>query len=107
MEDIAAVGARDLDRIREPCRVTAPDVSRCLASRKVVRHGPAPTEEGMARNTLPSTAYECVGGPFDGDTVACGEGRCVEVSWGGECQGHYILTAASGSLMLRWVPFEE
>jgi hypothetical protein len=61
----------------------------------------------MARNTLPTASYECVGGPFDGDRVACGEGSCVEVSWRGECQGHYILTVRAGALVLRWVPFEE
>lgn len=61
----------------------------------------------MARNTLPTTAYECVGGPFDGDRVACGEDSCVEVSWGGECQGHYILTVRDEALLLRWVPFEH
>ena len=64
-------------------------------------------EAAMARNTLPTTTYECVGGPFDGDMVACGDGRCVEVSWGGACQGHYIVTVRAGGLVLRWVPFEE
>jgi hypothetical protein len=61
----------------------------------------------MARQTLPTTTYECVGGPFDGDSVACGDGSCVEVSWGGQNQGHYILTGRHKARVLRWVPLEE
>jgi hypothetical protein len=61
----------------------------------------------MPRQTLPTNTYECVGGPFDGDSVACGEGSCVEVSWGGQSQGHYVLTGRLRARHLRWIPLEE
>ncbi|MGH7519373.1 MAG: hypothetical protein ACREOC_18215 [Gemmatimonadales bacterium] len=61
----------------------------------------------MSRQTLPTNTYECVGGPFDGDSVACGDGSCVEVSWGGENQGHYVLTGRLKARVLRWVPLED
>jgi hypothetical protein len=62
----------------------------------------------MPRKTpMMSRVYECVGGPFDGDAVACEENCCIEVSWSGRCQGHYVARLAGGDRVLHWVPLEE
>ena len=60
----------------------------------------------MPRKTLPSKAYECVGGPFDGDAIACGDDAYVEVSWGGVHQGSYVPGQVGDLRVLRWVPRE-
>ena len=62
----------------------------------------------MSRKTSPTKAYECIGGPFDGDMIACDETSYVEVSWGGSHQGNYVPDLLSGGArILRWVPREE
>jgi hypothetical protein len=58
----------------------------------------------VPRNTAPTTALECVGGPFDGDTIACGDGTYVEVSWGGMHRGSYVHGRQGDRRVLVWVP---
>jgi hypothetical protein len=58
----------------------------------------------MGRQTLPTPAYECVGGPFDGDSIACAENAYVEVGWGGVQQGVYLHGKLKDARVLIWVP---
>lgn len=62
----------------------------------------------MSRKTpINSRVFECVGGPFDGDAIACEDNHCIEVSWSGRCQGHYVTRDEHGDWILYWVPLEE
>lgn len=56
---------------------------------------------------MKSRVFECVGGPFDGDAIACEENHCIEVSWSGRCQGHYVTRDERGDWILYWIPLDE
>jgi hypothetical protein len=58
----------------------------------------------VPRNTSSTTALECVGGPFDGDAIACGDGARVEVSWANTYQGSYVHGRQGERRVLVWVP---
>jgi len=58
----------------------------------------------VPRKTLPSGPLECVGGPFDGDAIACELDACVEVAWGGVHQGTYMPSRRRSAQILRWIP---
>jgi hypothetical protein len=60
----------------------------------------------MARDTLPTKLRECIGGPFDGDAVACRDDSMIELSWDGVLHGRYVPLDLDEGATLHWVPSE-
>lgn len=59
----------------------------------------------MARGTLGSGTYECIGGPFDGDYISSRDPEPrVQVSIQGIHHGEYVLRMRRSAWVLHWIP---